>query len=66
MKPTPLAKVPVSETWKAMGDMVQTPENPSGFIKSIGVSNFHMQLIYDVLSYAKILISVLQVEHHHT
>ncbi|KAI8628288.1 NAD(P)H-dependent D-xylose reductase [Xylariaceae sp. FL1651] len=63
-KVTPLAKVPLSETWKALEDMVQTPENPDGFIKSIGVSNFHTQLIYDLLSYAKIPPSVLQIEHH--
>ncbi|TGJ81184.1 hypothetical protein E0Z10_g7585 [Xylaria hypoxylon] len=63
-KVTPLAKVPISETWKALEDMVQTPENPDGFVRSIGVSNFHSQLIYDVLSYAKIPVSVLQIEHH--
>ncbi|KAI1877093.1 uncharacterized protein JN550_001165 [Neoarthrinium moseri] len=63
-KVTPLAKVPISETWKALEEIVQTPENPSGFIKSIGVSNFHTQLLYDVLSYAKIPPSVLQIEHH--
>lgn len=61
---TPLAKVPMSETWKALEDMVKTPENPTGFIKSIGISNFHTQLIYDLLTYAKIPPSVLQIEHH--
>ncbi|KAH9993152.1 Aldo/keto reductase [Xylariaceae sp. FL0662B] len=63
-KVTPLAKVPISETWKALEDMVQTKDNPNGFVKSIGVSNFHTQLIYDLLSYARIPPSVLQVEHH--
>ncbi|KAI0132693.1 NAD(P)H-dependent D-xylose reductase [Xylariales sp. AK1849] len=63
-KVTPLAKVPISETWGALEDMVKTPENPSGFVKSIGVSNFHTQLLYDLLSYAKIQPSVLQIEHH--
>ncbi|KAI1802072.1 Aldo/keto reductase [Daldinia bambusicola] len=63
-KVTPLAKVPISETWKALEDMVQTKENPNGFIRSIGVSNFQPQLIYDLLSYAKIPPSVLQIEHH--
>ncbi|KAI1345396.1 NAD(P)H-dependent D-xylose reductase [Xylaria sp. FL0043] len=63
-KVTPLAKVPISETWKALEDMVKTPENPNGFVRSIGVSNFQAQLIYDVLSYAKIPVSVLQIEHH--
>ncbi|KAI0100880.1 NAD(P)H-dependent D-xylose reductase [Nemania sp. FL0031] len=63
-KVTPLSKVPISETWKALEDMVKTPENPSGFVRSIGVSNFQSQLVTDVLSYAKIPISVLQIEHH--
>ncbi|KAI0022296.1 Aldo/keto reductase [Xylariomycetidae sp. FL0641] len=63
-KVTPLAKVPIQETWQAMEDMVQTKENPDGFVKSIGVSNFHTQLLYDMLSYARIHPSVLQVEHH--
>jgi len=63
-KVTPLAKVPISETWQALEEMVQTKDNPKGYFKSIGVSNFHTQLIYDLLSYAKIPPSVLQIEHH--
>ncbi|KAI1093014.1 Aldo/keto reductase [Rostrohypoxylon terebratum] len=63
-KVTPLSKVPISETWGALEELVQTKQNPNGFIKSIGISNFHTQLIYDLLSYAKIHPSVLQVEHH--
>lgn len=63
-KVTPLAKVPISETWKALEDMVRTKENPNGFFRSIGISNFQPQLIYDLLSYAKIHPSVLQIEHH--
>ncbi len=61
---TPLAKVPIQETWQALEELVQTKENPKGFVKSIGVSNFHTQLIYDVLSYNKLPVSVLQIEHH--
>lgn len=56
---TPLAKVPISETWGAMEELAQ-----NGTAKSIGISNFHSQLIYDLLSYAKIPPSVLQIEHH--
>ncbi|KEY64034.1 hypothetical protein S7711_07397 [Stachybotrys chartarum IBT 7711] len=63
-KVTPLSKVPISETWGALEELVKTPENPDGFIRSIGISNFHTQLIYDLLSYAKIPPSVLQIEHH--
>ncbi|KAI5868365.1 Aldo/keto reductase [Durotheca rogersii] len=61
---TPLVKVPISETWKALEELVQTRENPSGFVRSIGISNFDPQLISDLLSYAKIHPSVLQIEHH--
>ncbi|KAH7324779.1 NAD(P)H-dependent D-xylose reductase [Stachybotrys elegans] len=32
-KVTPLAKVPMYETWGAMEELVQTPENPNGFIE---------------------------------
>lgn len=63
-KVTPRAKVPIQETWQALEELVQSKENPSGFVKSIGVSNFHSQLIYDVLSYNKVPLSVLQIEHH--
>ncbi|KAH6660388.1 NAD(P)H-dependent D-xylose reductase [Truncatella angustata] len=63
-KPTKLAKVPISETWSALEELVKTPENPKGIFKSIGISNFHTQLIYDLLSYAKIPPAVLQIEHH--
>ncbi|POS77453.1 NAD(P)H-dependent D-xylose reductase [Diaporthe helianthi] len=34
--------------------MVKTKENPDGIIKSLGVANFHAQLLYDLLSYAKV------------
>ncbi|KAI1431876.1 NAD(P)H-dependent D-xylose reductase [Xylaria sp. CBS 124048] len=63
-KPSPISHVPIAETWKALEDMVITPENPSGFVRSIGVSNFSAQAIFDLLSYAKIPVSVLQIEHH--
>ncbi|KXJ92330.1 NAD(P)H-dependent D-xylose reductase [Microdochium bolleyi] len=58
---TPLAKVPLSETWAAMEELVSAP---NAFIKSIGVSNFHTQTLYDLLNYCKIQPSVLQIEHH--
>jgi D-xylose reductase len=36
----------------------------SGLAKSIGVSNFQGQLVYDLLRYAKIRPATLQIEHH--
>ena len=51
--------VPISETWGAMEDLVE-----SGLVKRIGVCNFGCSLLRDLLSYAKIRPSVLQVESH--
>lgn len=63
-KLTPLDPVPISETWGALESLARTKENPQGIFNSIGVANFHTQLLYDVLSYAKIRPAVLQIEHH--
>lgn len=35
-----------------------------GVVRSIGVSNFQAQSLYDILSYARHPISSLQIEHH--
>ena len=56
MKP---ARVPISETWQAMEELVAV-----GLVKNIGVSNFGTSLLRDMLSYAKIRPAVLQVEMH--
>src|SRR3954466_9162494 len=56
MKP---ARVPISETWQAMEELVA-----AGLVKNIGVSNFGTSLLRDMLSYAKISPAVLQVEMH--
>jgi D-xylose reductase len=51
--------VPIRETWRAMEDLVQT-----GLVRNIGVSNFNIALLRDLLAYAQIQPSVLQVELH--
>ncbi|KAK9233841.1 NADP-dependent oxidoreductase domain-containing protein [Lipomyces kononenkoae] len=52
-------KVPIAETWAAMEAVVDI-----GIARSIGVSNFSAQLIYDIMTYARHPISALQIEHH--
>lgn len=54
-----LASVPIAETWGAM-EAVQL----AGLTRQIGVSNFGCALIRDLLSYASVRPSVLQVEAH--
>jgi D-xylose reductase len=53
------ARVPISETWRAMEELAQ-----SGLVRNIGVCNFNVALLRDLLSYAEIRPSVLQVELH--
>jgi D-xylose reductase len=49
----------IRETWEAMEALV-----PAGLARSIGVSNFQGQLVYELLRYAKIRPATLQIEHH--
>jgi len=51
--------ISIRETWQAMEEMVN-----KGYVKSIGVSNFNVQLLGDLLSYATIPPVVNQVESH--
>ncbi|KAK4129266.1 Aldo/keto reductase-like protein [Parathielavia appendiculata] len=53
------SKATIQETWTAMESLVE-----KGLAKSIGISNFQAQLIYDLLRYAKIRPATLQIEHH--
>lgn len=52
-------KVPIRETWEALEAVVD-----QGIARSIGVSNFSAQSLYDLQSYARHPISSLQIEHH--
>ncbi|MCB9783436.1 MAG: aldo/keto reductase [Candidatus Omnitrophica bacterium] len=54
-----LDPVPVQETWRAMEQLVT-----EGLVREIGVCNFGCSLLRDLLSYAEIAPSVLQVEMH--
>jgi len=53
------ASVPIRETWTAMEELVR-----AGLVRNIGVCNFGVSLLRDLLSYAAILPAVLQVELH--
>jgi len=56
MKP---AAVPLHETWHAMEALVDT-----GLANHIGVCNYNISLMRDLINYARIAPAVLQVESH--
>lgn len=53
------SEVPIQQTWQAMEELVD-----DGLVKNIGICNFTTGLMSDLLSYARIRPSVLQVELH--
>ena len=54
-----IVPVPIQETWHALEEVVS-----AGLVREIGVCNFGTALLRDVLSYARVRPSVLQVELH--
>ncbi|RIA93022.1 xylose reductase 2 [Glomus cerebriforme] len=50
--------ITIQETWQAMEELVD-----AGLVKNIGVSNFCGALILELLKFARIKPSVLQIEH---
>lgn len=53
------ASVPLADTWAAMEALVD-----AGKVKHIGVCNYGVSLMRDLLNYARIQPSVLQIESH--
>lgn len=53
------ANIPVRETWEAMEELVKL-----GLVKAIGVSNFTAPMLVDLLTYAKIVPAMNQIELH--
>ncbi|EAW08252.1 aldo/keto reductase [Aspergillus clavatus NRRL 1] len=53
------SNTPIHETWAAMEKLVDLK-----LARSIGVSNFSAQLLMDLLRYARVRPSTLQIEHH--
>ncbi|KAL2813790.1 NADP-dependent oxidoreductase domain-containing protein [Aspergillus cavernicola] len=54
-----LGKATIQETWTAMESLVD-----KSLARSIGISNFSAQLLMDLLRYARVRPSTLQIEHH--
>jgi len=54
-----LAAVPLSDTWRAMEELVD-----QGLVKRIGVCNYNSGLLHDLMSYAVIKPAELQIESH--
>ncbi|QJB70227.1 aldo/keto reductase [Parasphingorhabdus halotolerans] len=54
-----LASVPLHQTWAAMEGLVE-----KGLVDQIGVCNYNSALIHDLMAYAKVRPSVLQIEAH--
>jgi diketogulonate reductase-like aldo/keto reductase len=52
-------KISIRETWEAMEELVKL-----GLVKAIGVSNFTTPMLVDLLTYAKIVPAVNQIELH--
>lgn len=56
--PTP---IPMHKLWRDMENLVDI-----GLTKSIGVSNFNAQLLWDMMTYAKYIPAVNEIELHPT
>lgn len=53
------ARVPLADTWQAMEDLVR-----AGLVRHVGVCNYGVSLLRDLLAYARIRPAVLQIELH--
>ena len=51
--------VPLSDTWRAMEELVE-----SGLVKEIGVCNYNVGMLPDLIAYSSIRPSKLQIESH--
>lgn len=53
------AKVPLHETWRALEELVD-----EGRTRNLGICNVNVALLWDLLAYARIPPTVVQVERH--
>lgn len=51
--------VPLSDTWRAMEELVHT-----ALVRNIGVCNYNSALLHDLMAYATIKPAMLQIESH--
>ena len=51
--------VPLSDTWRAMEELVEI-----GLVKEIGVCNYNVGLLHDLIAYSNIKPAMLQIESH--
>ena len=51
-----LEPTPIRDTWEALEEL-----HARGIVKNIGISNFNSQAILDILTYAKVKPSMLQI-----
>lgn len=54
-----LERSPLHETWKELEKLVD-----EGLVRNIGISNFNVQSVLDLLTYARIRPAVLEIELH--
>ncbi|KKZ65924.1 NAD(P)H-dependent D-xylose reductase xyl1 [[Emmonsia] crescens] len=54
-----ISNTTIQQTWGAMEELVNKK-----LARSIGISNFNIQLVMDLLRYARIKPATLQIEHH--
>ncbi|KAI8374899.1 xylose reductase [Blakeslea trispora] len=54
-----LENSPMQDCWRELEKLVE-----AGLVRNIGISNFNVQLIIDLLAYAKIRPAALEIEHH--
>ncbi len=53
------AKIPLHETWEGMESL-----HDEGLVKNLGVCNYNSALMFDLVNYARVKPSVLQIEVH--
>jgi len=58
------ARVPMQATWGAMEDLLKAPPSGVAKVRNIGLCNVNCAGLRDLLSYARVVPAVLQVERH--